>query len=121
MNDHTIEQIARVAHHVNRAYCQAMGDNSQPEWEDAPDWQRESAISGVELHLQNPNMTPEMSHSAWMKVKRADGWSYGAEKDPDNKTHPCMVPYDELPVQQRAKDYLFKAVVEALAEHPPTP
>jgi hypothetical protein len=31
----TLEQIARVAHEVNRAYCQALGDQSQPAWEDA--------------------------------------------------------------------------------------
>ncbi len=43
----TPEQIARVAHEVNRAYCQALGDNSQPAWEDAPQWQRDSAMLGV--------------------------------------------------------------------------
>jgi hypothetical protein len=31
-----IEEIAKVAHEVNRAYCQALGDFSQPKWEDAP-------------------------------------------------------------------------------------
>lgn len=39
----TVEQIVRVAHvahEVNRAYCQSLGDNSQPTWEDAPHWQR---------------------------------------------------------------------------------
>ena len=31
----TEQEIARVCHEVNRAYCQAIGDNSQPTWEDA--------------------------------------------------------------------------------------
>jgi hypothetical protein len=48
-----VEEIAKVAHEVNRAYCQAIGDNSQPTWEEAPGWQRDSAINGVLLHLSN--------------------------------------------------------------------
>ena len=34
------EDIARVAHQVNKAYCEALGDTSQPDWENAPDWQK---------------------------------------------------------------------------------
>lgn len=107
-----IEQIAKVCHEVNRAYCRSIGDDSQPAWEDAPEWQKKSAISGVEYHLNN-EVTPENSHENWMREKETDGWIYGDVKDPENKTHPCMVPYDQLPIEQRTKDYLFKAVVDA--------
>lgn len=111
--DHeTIEQIARMAHEVNRAYCQALGDDSQPAWEDAPEWQKQSAIAGVELHLKGDH-GPEASHEAWMAKKVADGWVYGEKKDPDAKTHPCLVPFDQLPREQQAKDYLFRGVVHA--------
>lgn len=108
--------IARVAHQVNKAYCESLGDHSQPEWEDAPEWQQQSALSGVHLHLSNPLAGPESSHENWMAGKEADGWKYGAEKDPDNKLHPCMVPFDELPKEQQAKDFIFRAVVHALAD-----
>lgn len=109
------EQIARVAHEVNRAYCQALGDNSQPAWEDAPDWQKDSARNGVQLHLSNPNAGPEASHESWMAQKQAEGWTYGPEKRPDLKQHHCMVPFQQLPREQQAKDYLFRGVVHALA------
>lgn len=109
------EEIARVAHEVNRAYCAAIGDNSQPSWDDAPQWQRDSAIAGVESHLASP-MSPQESHAAWSAHKIADGWAYGPVKDAKAKTHPCLVPYDELPQEQRVKDYLFCAVVAALRE-----
>ena len=105
--------IARVAHEVNRAYCESIGDNSQVSWEEAPRWERDSAINGVVLHLNN-DTTPEDSHAAWVKQKKQDGWVYGDEKDADKKTHPRMVPYDQLPQEQRVKDYLFKAVVESM-------
>lgn len=108
------EVIARVAHEVNRAYCQSIGDNSQPSWEDAPDWQKTSAINGVKFHLENPDATPENSHENWLAEKTAAGWKYGEVKDPGAKTHPCFRPYAELPQEQRSKDYLFRAVVHAL-------
>jgi len=114
------EQIARVAHEVNRAYCQALGDNSQPAWEDAPQWQRDSAMLGVKLHTENPGASPSASHESWMAQKVAEGWVYGPEKKPELKQHHCIVPSDALPVAQQAKDYIFRGVVHALAHAPAT-
>lgn len=111
----TVEEIARVAHQVNRAYCQAIGDNSQPVWEDAPDWQRKSAVNGVISTLVNPDATPEDSHNSWLAEKRADGWSWGPKKDPEKKEHPCFIEYTRLPADQRVNDHLFQAVVRSLA------
>lgn len=108
-----MEAIAKICHEANRAYCETIGDHSQPSWDLAPSWQRESAIAGVQKHLAAP-LTPEQSHESWLEQKRADGWVYGPEKDPEKKTHPCMVPYADLPKEQRAKDHLFGAIVAAL-------
>lgn len=107
--------IARVAHEVNKAYCEALGDFTQPSWEDAPEWQKESAIKGVELHLANPNLGVDASHQAWLEHKRAEGWTYGPVKDPVKKEHPCFVPYADLPPEQKAKDFIFRGVVHAIA------
>lgn len=111
----TQEEIARVAHEVNRAYCEALGDYSQPRWEEAPPWQRESALHVVALHLADPDAGPQASHQAWMAQKLADGWKCGAVKNPAAKEHPCLVPFEQLPLEQRVKDYLFRGVVRALA------
>jgi len=110
------ESIARVCHESNRAYCIGLGDNSQARWEDAPDWQVESAINGVNFHLENPTAGPDHSHIEWMKEKEENGWVYGEEKDPEAKTHPCIVLYEELPLEQRLKDSLFIAIVHALSQ-----
>lgn len=109
------EDIARVCHEVNRAYCQALGDHSQPAWEDAPEWQKTSAYNGVLLHIKNHDAGPAASHQSWYDEKRAAGWKWGPVKNPTEKEHPCMVPFEELPVSQQAKDYIFRAVVLALA------
>lgn len=106
----TVEEIARMAHEVNKTYCEFNGDYTQKPWELAEDWQRESCIDGVKFVFNNPDATPEDQHKNWMVVKVGEGWAYGEKKDPEAKTHPCMVPYDELPEFQRLKDHLFRAV-----------
>lgn len=110
----TDEQIARVAHEVNRAYCMTLGDVSQPAWEQAPEWQRDSVVQGVAAHWGDPNLPPRACHESWSALKRAEGWIYGPEKRPDLKQHPCLVPYEQLPDAQRTKDFLFCAVVKTL-------
>ena len=112
------EQIARVCHEVNRAYCESLGDMSQPAWEDAPEWQRSSARMGVDLHSMG-NFGPEASHISWMNQKLDEGWKYGPVKDADKKEHPCIVPFADLPVAQQAKDFIFRAVVHALRQTAP--
>lgn len=113
-----VYDIARVAHEVNRAYCTALGDDSQVPWELAPDWQRQSVILGVRFHLENPNATPEASHAAWVDAKRREGWIWGAEKNAEQRIHPNLMPFDQLPVEQQVKDHLFRAVVHALRDAP---
>lgn len=105
--------VARVAHEVNRAYCEALGDFSQPEWDNALPWVVDSAMAGVRLHWVADH-GPEASHEAWMAHKLADGWVYGPVKDAERKTHPCLVPFADLPLAQQAKDFIFRAVVHAL-------
>lgn len=116
MKEDQVIQVARATHEMNRRYCQLIGDHSQVPWEKAPQWQRDSATAGVESILDGTATSSEDQHELWMKHKLADGWTYGEVKDAEKKTHPCMVPYAELPASQRAKDKIFRAVVEGLLE-----
>ena len=106
----TVEDIAQQCHEMNRLYCEALGDFSQVPWEQAGQWQQDSAINGVLFALQAADSTPEDSHENWYKHKLADGWKYGPVKDVEKKEHPCMVPYDDLPADQKFKDRLFKTI-----------
>lgn len=110
----TFEEIARVAHETNRAYCAVLGDTTQRPWAVAPAWQRESVMVGVAAVEANPQTTARESHEGWLAHKRQQGWKYGPRKDEARKEHPCFVPYDELPEDQRKKDELFIAVVKTL-------
>lgn len=109
-----VEACARAAHEANRAYCLALGDDSQAPWETAPEWVRESSRAGVRVALGGA--TPAAQHEAWCAHKRADGWVHGLVKDAGLKTHPCLLPYAELPEAQRRKDALYQDVVRAMAQ-----
>lgn len=113
-----VHKIARVCHAANRGYCLALGDQSQLPWDEAPEWQRQSAINGVLFLLDNPAAPPSATHESWLKEKREQGWKWGPTKNPQTKEHPCFVPYEELHVAQRAKDYIFQAIVREMARDP---
>lgn len=109
-----IAWIAYVCHQANKAWCESEGDDSQTDWAFAEQWQRDSAIKGVKFRLENPEAGPDAQHNAWSAEKVAQGWVYGDVKDADKQTHPCLVPFDLLPLHQQKKDRLFSAIVDAL-------
>jgi hypothetical protein len=110
----TVRAIAMCCHEANKALCEGTGDFSQRSWEKAEEWQRNSAIKGVEYFMENPAAPDSAQHDAWVQDKFDAGWVYGEVKDSEAKTHPCMVPFEDLPPEQQAKDTLFKAVCKSL-------
>jgi hypothetical protein len=117
-----MERAGQAAHEVNRCYCIAIGDQSQPHWHDAPQWQRDSAIEGARACFLDPSRSPGASHAGWLQAKHREGWVWGAEKDGVRKVHPCMVPYEDLPEHQKAKDALFIATCRGVfSYHAPQP
>ncbi len=97
----SLEDIAEQCHANNRKVCVQLGDDSQVAWANAPEWQRESARKGVAACIADPAITSESLHQKWCEAK----------------THPCLVPYAELPEGQRAKDSVFRDTVRAMLPH----
>jgi len=111
-------EIAEIAHETNRTYCQTLGDYSQVGWDFCEQWQRLSALDGVRAIERGIVTRPEESHENWWKHKEDEGWEYGEKKNYNKAlgalTHPCMVPFNELPIEQQTKDHLFFAIVTTL-------
>ena len=110
-----IEGIARICHETNRVYCQNGGDDSQVAWEKAPQWQKDSAMMGVRFVIDNQHAPASANHDSWMAQKLADGWKYGEVKDEKKKEHPCIVPYEQLPLEQQLNNILFRRIVLSFA------
>lgn len=108
-----IIKCAALCHEANHAICTSFGDNRQKSWDETEQWQRDSSIKGVATVLDTPadEFSPSMLHDAWSKHKRDEGWSYGPVKDAETKEHPCLVPFESLPLGQQVKDRVFLAIV----------
>ncbi len=46
----------------------------------------------------------ENVHDVWSRGRLDAGWTYGPVRDDSRKTHPCLVPYGELPESEKAYD-----------------
>ena len=109
------EEVAKVVHAANTAVQEILGDESPSEYRlmNEPEEIRQSAVHGV--RKARSGATPEQMWESWSEFKRSQGWTWGPEKDPEKKTHPCLVDkYDDLPEDQKIKDVVFLANVRAL-------
>ena len=43
-------------------------------------------------------------HDVWAKGRLAEGWVYGPQRDGAARTTPCLVPYGELPEEEKEYD-----------------
>lgn len=46
----------------------------------------------------------ENTHDVWAKGRIEQGWKYGKIRDDNNKLHPCLIPYSELPESEKEYD-----------------
>lgn len=113
--DYTYDQIVEAASKAHAGNCRIQekyGEVVAPEWDDLSDYLVQSTINGVKAIIDNPEITAEDLHASWSQERISDGWVYGADKCTVAKTHPCLVPYAELPEFQREKDYSFRSIVK---------
>jgi len=114
-----IEAMAIICHEINRVYSQSLGDFSIRCWAESSIEQKESVMFGVERYILNRKkgevVSPErQSHDEWIAHKKGKGWKYGKEKNEQEKTHPCLVAYDDLPVCYQTKAKFFVTLCKYL-------
>lgn len=64
-------------------------------------------ISDVELSEDLLILTERLAkniHEVWAKSRMDQGWTYGLTRDDARKKHPCLIPYEELPEEEKEYD-----------------
>lgn len=85
-----------------------------PSWDDLSDRQRKLSVFIVNFLQVNPYATPVSVHNAWMgEMIHNEGFSLGPA-DPTARTHPNLVPFEELPEAVRNGYALSIGVVRGL-------
>lgn len=63
--------------------------------------------SDIQLSRELVELTEKLAentHDIWARGRLKEGWSYGEERDDSKKTHPCLVPYADLPESEKEYD-----------------
>lgn len=107
-----IEIIAKWIYEATRIEAKWSERRIVPEqWEDRGQAFREQFIRVLKKYFEEELPTPEEAHDSWMDAYIKMGWKYGAMRDPVRRTHPDMVPFDDLPKDERDKDAIFLSFV----------
>jgi hypothetical protein len=108
------ERRAIFVYEAARLQAEAAGAPIVPE----PWLERDPAFQAQFLDViammcgPNRKSSPEELHDDWVKAYEVMGWTYGPVRDPVWKTHPDMVPFDELGFFEQIKDAVFIALCE---------
>jgi serine phosphatase RsbU (regulator of sigma subunit) len=72
----------------------------------------------VTLHLNDTEIETmaRVEHMRWSWEKRLSGWTLGNIRDEDIKTHPSLVPYEELSESEKEKDRELVKLIPALLQ-----
>ena len=63
--------------------------------------------SDVKLPAALKQLVEKMSknvHEVWSETRIQQGWTYGEQRNDELKTHPCLVPYEDLPEEEKEYD-----------------
>ena len=66
-----------------------------------------SDTSDVKLPQDLELLVEQMSknvHEVWAETRIQQGWKYGKQRNDELKTHPCLIPYEELPEEEKEYD-----------------
>lgn len=107
------EDVARVCHAANREIQKIFEQKVSPSWDNEREDIKLSVLDGVRNVVEN-DLVPQESHERWVQFKLHEGWEWGPEKDVKTRTHPNLVAYEELPDEEKLKDKVFVAIVDAL-------
>ena len=109
----TIEELTKTLYEATRLEAEWSHRTIVPErWEQRDEKFRKQMIELIGRYMEMEKLpTPEEAHNSWMESYFKMGWKYGEKRDPILKTHPDLVPYDNLPQDEKDKDAIFLILV----------
>ena len=63
--------------------------------------------SDVKLPKDLEQLVEQMAknvHEVWAETRINQGWTYGEQRNDELKTHPCLIPYEELSEEEKEYD-----------------
>lgn len=63
--------------------------------------------SDVQLSAELMELAEQMAknvHDVWAQTRLEQGWTYGPERNDTEKKHPCLIPYEQLPEEEKLYD-----------------
>tara|TARA_R110002167_G_scaffold364713_1_gene587177 strand:- start:42 stop:380 length:339 start_codon:yes stop_codon:yes gene_type:complete len=102
-----VEQIAKTAHAIHRAYCLEMGIPTQPKWKDVEKGHKDVVYNSIKNILHGAIKNVEESHDKFIQSKHKQGWRFGEAYSIENKLNPRMVDFTRLTLEQKIKERLF--------------
>lgn len=104
-----LAKIAEQAHAVNNVWTKEVGNETRPEWNTLSQEDKEHYIHAVSNAIDSKLYSPAEAHKQWSTWMLAQGWEHG-EYNRDEKKHPNLIPFEQLPESEKVKDILFIAV-----------
>lgn len=68
---------------------------------------RPADTSGIELPEELRQLVERVAknvHEVWAQSRLSQGWVYGPERNDVLKTHPFLIPYEDLPEEEKQYD-----------------
>ena len=116
MNEEKIIEVSKVIYEATRLEAEWSKRRIVPEkWEKRDDKFKAQFIDIIGKYLLLKELpTLEEVHNSWMESYIDMGWKYGEVRDVVERTYPDILPFDELPKDEKDKDAIFLAIVWAV-------
>lgn len=88
---------------IGNAARNLVDDSGECDVQDVGGKNADSMVLPEEL-MELAEKMAENVHNVWAKTRIEQGWTYGPERNDAEKKHPCLIPYDQLPEEEKVYD-----------------